>query len=115
MEILAGKLDIGEDELQTALDETKEELRAERKAAREQQLRDKLATMVEEGMVTQEQADEYLDWYLDPPELASGEFGRKFAFGKGHHRGKRGGFWQKRGDSEPQGGESEDSSLDSAA
>ena len=94
VEILAGKLGIGEEELQTALEETKAELQAERKAAREQQLRDKLAGMVEEGTVTQEQADEYLDWYLNPPELAQGRFGKKFAFGKGHHRGKQGGSWR---------------------
>ena len=90
-EILAEKLGIDEDQVQTAVEETKAELQAERKAAREQQLRDKLAAMVEEGSITQEQADEYLDWYLDPPELASGKFGKKFASGRGHHRSK-GGF-----------------------
>ena len=113
VEILADKLDIGEEELQTALEETKEELQAERKAAWKQQLRDKLAAMVEEGKITQEQADEYLDWYLNPPELASGEHGRKFAFGSGHHRGKRGGSWGhswRSGDKD-----SEDSSSGSAA
>ena len=86
VEILAGKLDISEDELQTAVDETKEELSAEREAAREQKLRDKLAAMVEEGTITQEQADEYLDWYLDTPELAKGKFGMKLAFGKGYRQ-----------------------------
>ena len=112
VEVLAGKLDIGEEELQTAVEETKEELQAERKAAWEQQLRDKLAAMVEAGTVTQEQADEYLDWYLDPPELAAEKYGRKFAFGSGH-RGKRDGFgghsW-KSGDKD-----SEESSSDSTA
>ena len=93
VEILAGKLGIDEDQVQTAVEETKAELQAERKAAWEQQLRDKLAAMVEEGKITQEQADEYLDWRLNPPELAQGRFGKKFAFGKGHHRGKKGGFW----------------------
>ncbi len=100
VEILAGKLGIDEDEVQTAVEETKEELQAERKAAWEQKLRDKLAEMVEDDSITQEQADEYLDWYLDPPELASGKFGRKFASGSGHHRGQRGGFWKMRGDSD---------------
>ena len=112
VEILAGKLGIDEDQVQTAVEETKEELQAERKAAWEQRLRDKLAEMVEDGSITQEQADEYLDWYLDPPELASGKFGNKFAFGGGHHRGKRGGWghsW-KSGDKD-----TEDSSSDSAA
>lgn len=93
VEILAGKLDIGEDELQTAVDETMEELKAERMAAREQKLRDKLDEMVEDGDITQDQADEYLDWYLNPPELASGDYGKKFAFGKRGHRGRYGGSW----------------------
>ena len=93
VEILAEKLGIDEDQVQTAVEETKAELQAERKAAWEQQLRDKLAAMVEEGKITQEQADEYLDWYLNPPELASGKFGKKFASGRGHHRGKRGESW----------------------
>lgn len=113
VEILAGKLGIGEDELQTALEETKAELQAERKAAWEQQLRDKLAAMVEEGTITQEQADEYLDWYLNPPELASGKFGKRFASGRGYHRGMKGGsrgHGGKSGDTD-----SEDSSSDSAA
>ena len=113
VEILADKLGVGEEELETALEETKEELQAERKAAWEQQLRDKLAAMVEEGKITQEQADEYLDWYLDPPELASGKFGKKFVFGTGHHRGKRGGFGghgRNSGDRD-----SEESSSDSTA
>lgn len=93
VEILAEKLGIDEDQVQTAVEETKAELQAERKAAWEQRLRDKLAAMVEEGKITQEQAEEYFDWYLDPPELAQDRFGKKFAFGKGHHRGKRGGSW----------------------
>ena len=93
VEILAEKLGIDEDQVQTAVEEAKAELQAERKAAWEQQLRDKLAAMVEDGKITQDQADEYLDWRLNPPELAQGRSGKKFAFGKGHHRGKKGGFW----------------------
>lgn len=97
VEILAGKLGIDEDQVQTAVEETKAELQAERKAAWEQRLRDKLAAMVEEGKITQEQADEYLDWYLNPPELAQDKSGKKFAFGRGHHRSKgsfRGRGWK---------------------
>ena len=92
VEILAGKLGIGQEELRTAVEETKEELEAERKAAWERELREKLAAMVESGKLTQEQADEYLDWYLNPPEIAPGDGRGKFGFGRGHHRGKRGGF-----------------------
>ena len=96
VEILAEKLGIDEDQVQTAVEETKAELQAERKAAWEQQLRDKLAAMVEEGKITQAQADEYLDWYLNPPELASGDYGKKFSFGKRGHRGRYGASWGKK-------------------
>ncbi|MDE2836698.1 MAG: hypothetical protein OXL97_04225 [Chloroflexota bacterium] len=113
VEILAGKLGIGEEELQTSVDETMEELQAERKAAWEQRLRDKLAAMVEEGKVTQEQADEYLDWYLDPPEIARGDSRGRFGFGKGHHRGMRGGF-SGRGRMH-RGGDSGETSSDAVA
>ncbi len=92
VEILAEKLGIDEDQVQTAVEETKVELEAERKAAWEQRLRDKLAAMVEEGKITQEQADEYLDWYLNPPEIAPDRSHGKFGFGRGHY-GKRGGSW----------------------
>lgn len=112
VEILAGKLGVGEDQLRTALEETKAELQAERKAAREQQLRDKLAAMVEEGKITQEQADEYLDWYLDPPEIAPDRSRGKFGFGRGGH-GKRGGAWGYGWKSRDK--DSEYSSSDSAA
>ena len=93
VEILAEKLGIDEDQVQTAVEETKSELQAERKTAREQRLRDKLAAMVEDGSITQGQADEYLDWYLNPPEIAPDRSRGKLAFGTGHHRGKKGGFW----------------------
>ena len=93
VELLAGKLGIGEEELQTAVDETHEELQAERKAAWEQQLRDKLDGMVEEGRITQEQADEYMEWYLNPPSITKEEWGGKHHFRGGHHkRGFKGGL-----------------------
>lgn len=92
VEILAGKLGLGEEEVQTAVSEAREELQAERKAAWEQKVRDKLAAMVEDGRITQEQVDEYLDWYLNPPEIAPREPRGRFGFGRDHHRGKRSGF-----------------------
>ncbi len=114
VEILAGKLGIGQEELQTAVDETREELQAERKAAWEQQLRDKLAAMVEEGKITQEQADAYLDRYLGTPELGPGDGrGKKFGFGRGHHGGKRGGSWGYGW--KDRGGDSGETSSDSVA
>ena len=113
VEILASKLGIDEDQVQTAVEETKAELQAERKAAREQQLRDKLAAMVEDGKITQEQADEYLDWRLNPPELAPGDSRGKSGFGRGHHRGKRGGSWGHGW--KDRGGDSGETSSDSVA
>lgn len=123
VEILAGKLGIGQEELQTAVDETREELEAERKAAWEQQLRDKLAAMVESGKLTQEQADAYLDRYLGAPELGPGDGrGKKFGFGRGHHGGKRGGSpwgfggksWDKGSDKDVGGDSDKDSDAAAA-
>ena len=55
VEVLAGKLDIGEEELQTAIDETREELRAEfeaaAEAAAEAKLTEKLDEMVAVGKI----------------------------------------------------------------
>ena len=94
VEMLAGKLDIGEEELQSAIDETREELRAEFEAAAEAKLIAKLDEMVAAGKLTEEQADEYLSWYRDRPDGVRGfgaaPCGKGFA-GRGHHA-RRGGF-----------------------
>ena len=93
VEVLADKLDIGEEELQSAIDETREELRAEFEAAAEAKLIEKLDEMVAAGKLTQEQADEYLSWYRDRPDGVKGfgaARGRGFS-GWGHHA-RRGGF-----------------------
>ena len=91
VEVLAGKLDIGEEELQTAIDETREELRAEFEAAAEAKLMEKLDEMVAAGKLTQEQADEYLSWYRDRPDGVKGfgaARGKGFP-GRGHHARRR--------------------------
>ena len=97
VEVLADKLDIDEEELQTAIDETREELREEfeaaAEAAAEAKLIEKLDEMVAAGKLTQEQADEYLSWYRDRPDGVKGfgaARGRGFS-GWGHHA-RRGGF-----------------------
>ena len=98
VEVLADKLDIGEEELKSAIDETREELRAEfaaaAEAAAEAKLIARLDEMVAAGKLTQEQADEYLSWYRDRPDGVKGfgaaPYGKGFA-GRGHHA-RRGGF-----------------------
>ena len=91
VEVLADKLDIGEEELKSAIDETREELRAEFEAAAEAKLIAKLDEMVAAGKLTQEQADEYLSWYRDRPDGVKGfgaARGRGFS-GWGHHARRR--------------------------
>ena len=98
VEVLADKLDIDEEELQTAIDETREELREEFEAAAEAKLMEKLDEMVAAGKLTQEQADEYLSWYRDRPDGVKGfgaaPYGKGFS-GRGHHA-RRGGFGRGR-------------------
>ena len=91
VEVLADKLDIGEEELQSAIDETREELRAEFEAGAEAKLIAKLDEMVTAGKLTQEQADEYLSWYRDGPDGVKGfgaARGRGFS-AWGHHARRR--------------------------
>ena len=91
VEVLADKLDIDEEELQSAIDETREELRSEFEAAAEAKLIEKLDEMVAVGKITQEQADEYLSWYRDRPDGVKGfgaARGRGFS-GWGHHARRR--------------------------
>ena len=112
VEVLAGKLDIGEEELQSAIDETREELRAEFEAAAEAKLIEKLDEMVAAGKITQEQADEYLSWYRDRPDEVKGfgaaPYGKGFS-GHGHH-GRRGGFGKGSGEGSSDATEESDAS-----
>ena len=52
-------------------------------------VQEKLKRRVEAGLMTQEQADEYMEWYLSRPDDYPGLFrgfkGRGFGMGKGHH------------------------------
>ena len=55
---------------------------------RDEAMQSKLESLVEKGRITQEQADEYLDWHQSRPEILAG-FG-KSGFGYGKHRYSRG-------------------------
>ena len=87
---LAAILGLGLDEatVQSALDQAKREIGDER-------LEKKLSRLVEKGVLTEAQKQEYLDWYNSRPEgpLAGanflgprkhGKFMGKFGFGRGH-------------------------------
>lgn len=120
VELLAENLGISEDETQAALDATYEQLKAERRAAWEQAVRDALAKAVEAGKITQEQADAKLAEFLDGDSDSARGFGKR-----GHHgfkggRGHGGWFsksWGADKDSAESGatGESGDSDEDAAA
>ncbi len=73
-------------QVQDAFDQAQSEMRDEA-------TRSKLDRLVEAGRLTQEQADEYYDWYQDMPEGIDGLFGGrgfgksrfgKSGFGRGH-------------------------------
>ena len=85
VELLAENLGISEDETRAALDATYEQLKAERRAAWEQAVRDALAKAVDAGKITQEEADEKLEAFLD------GDSDSRRGFGKRGHHGFRGG------------------------
>ena len=120
VELLAENLGISEDETQAALDATYEQLKAERRAAWEQAVRDALAKAVEAGKITQEQADAKLAEFLDGDSDSACGFGKRghhgFKGGRGHG-GWFGKSWGADKDSAESGatGESGDSDEDAAA
>lgn len=120
VELLAENLGISEDETQAALDATYEQLKAERRAAWEQAVRDALAKAVEAGKITQEQADAKLAEFLDGDSDSARGFGKRghhgFKGGRGHG-GWFGKSWGANKDSAESGatGESGDSDEDAAA
>lgn len=78
---------IDPDQLQGAFDQARDEMR-------EQALADRLQELVDEGEITQEEADQYLEWWqskpdIDVPGLMGGDMGRGFGGdmmgGRGHH------------------------------
>ena len=96
---VAGILGLGltEAQVQDAFDQARTEMQDEA-------LQAKLDQLVENGRLSQEQADEYKGWYDSRPEtLTQGFGGRKFHFGRGFggrgfHHGM--GMWDKAPQSE---------------
>ncbi len=87
---LAEKLGLTEAQVQTAIDEVREERKAERLAAWQEKYNARLDMLVEKGVVTEEQAAEIRskmeaqsDLEIDVPG-----FGKREGFGYGHSRGK---------------------------
>ncbi|PKB66075.1 MAG: hypothetical protein BZY81_08360 [SAR202 cluster bacterium Io17-Chloro-G4] len=61
-------LGLQESKVQDAFTQAKEETRAANQAAKEARLQDKLNQLVEDGSITQEQADQYMEWLQSRPE-----------------------------------------------
>jgi len=69
--------------------EVDDAIKQARRELRDETVQNNLNALVEEGRLTQEQADEYLDWIQSKPEGISAI--GKHSFGKrGHHRGWKG-------------------------
>lgn len=111
VELLAENLGISEDETRAALDATYEQLKAERRAAMEQAVRDALAKAVEAGKITQEEADEKLAAFLDGDSDSRRGFGKR-----GHHGGWFGWSWgMDKGSAESGESGDDDENKDAAA
>ena len=81
---VASILGIDEAQVQDAFDQAATELRDEA-------MQSKLAALVENGRLTQEQSDEYLEWYQSRPADSFQRGIPGLRFGGGHHRhGRRG-------------------------
>ena len=65
---VASILGLEESQVQDAFTQAKEEAREAKQAAQEARLQDKLNQMAEEGSITQEQADQYMEWVRSKPE-----------------------------------------------
>ncbi len=76
-------LGLDEQQVADALEQASREMRDEA-------VQNKLNSLVESGRITQEQADEYLQWYQERPESVRPGFGRGHG-GFGHRHGRRGG------------------------
>jgi len=75
IERLAEKLGIEQPELETAFAEVRSEMRDEAQSSR-------LEALVEQGRLTQEEADQFAEWWQARPEMELGNFG-----GHGGHFG----------------------------
>ena len=86
----AENLELDEDTVQDAFDEARDDLKEDLKAAHRAAIEEKLEAAVEDGEITQDQMDEYLEWYDDKPDdlgISGSKGGHHGGFGFGHHRG----------------------------
>ena len=81
---VAGILGLDETQVKDAFQQARGELQDEA-------IQRKLDLMVERGRLTQEQADEYLEWYLSRPEGLPTIFPHRGSGGHAFHRGMMGG------------------------
>ena len=65
---VAAILGLEESQVQEAFTQAAEDAREEWQATREARLQDKLDQMVEDGAISQEQADQYMEWLQSKPE-----------------------------------------------
>ena len=65
---VAAILGLEESQVQDAFTQAKGEAQVAKQAARETRIQDKLDQMVADGSITQEQADEYMEWIRSKPE-----------------------------------------------
>ena len=84
---VAGILGLEEQVVQSAFDQAAQEVQ-------EELLDRKLAHLVEQGIITPEQADEQREWYGARPDSLRSGFG---SFGFKGHRGRWGGGWGHHG------------------
>ena len=87
---VAENLELDEDTVQDAFDEARDDLKEDLKAAHRAALEEKLEAAVEDGEITQDQMDEYLEWYDDKPDdlgISGSKGGHHGGFGFGRHGG----------------------------
>ena len=77
-------LDIDQQKLEDAFVQARSEMRAEA-------LQNRLADAVEQGILTQEEADQYLEWWQAKPDVQLGGPGLRGFGGGGSHGPMRGG------------------------
>jgi len=71
IERLSDKLGIQQDELEQALTEVMSEMR-------EDAMNNHLERLVAEGRLSEEEAEQFLEWWQDRPDIVLGGFGAKF-------------------------------------
>lgn len=79
IERLAEKLGIEQSELETAFAEVRSEMRDEAQSSR-------LEALVEQGKLTQQEANQFEEWWQARPEMELGNFGARFG-DHGNHFG----------------------------